>query len=125
MADFTPPKDLHYEQLREINRKVPDLQLQLYVLLLTRGEDSELGRTTASYLNLAEGNREMEFFLIKPQDLAREERRRTWIKWSREGFPKLLQYLLRHILESPFYFRATEEEYCRFCEYEPSCHYAW
>ncbi len=125
MVDFIPPEDLHYEQLREINRKVPDLQLQLYVLLLTKGKSAELGRTTAVYLNLAEGNREMEFFLIKPQDLAREERRRTWIQWSREGFPKLLQYLLRHILESPLYFRATEEEYCRFCEYEPSCHYAW
>jgi len=117
------PKDLDYQSLKDLSRKVPDLQLQLYVLLVSQGDEGELRRTTASYLYLSEIGNAMESFLRKPQDILKEEA--DWVRWFREGLPGLLEYLLRHMLESPLYWRATDQGTCSFCEYEPGCPFAW
>ena len=118
---FSPPPDLDYEGLREVRRTIKDIQLPLYVLLVTGGVPREIGRTTAAYVILQDKGQENYF--LPPKGL--REVKERWVEWFEGGFLSILEYILCHILDAPLFFRATEERFCRFCEYEPSCHFAW
>jgi len=118
---FSPSPDLDYEGLREVRRTIKDIQLPLYVLLVTGGVPREIGRTTAAYVILQDKGQENYF--LPPKGL--REVKERWVEWFEGGFLSILEYILCHILDAPLFFRATEERFCRFCEYEPSCHFAW
>ena len=123
ISALRPPAGLDYEGLRGLKRGIEDLQLHLYVLLVSQGREEELRRTTAAYVMLQEQGEEK--FLLRPEKLRDGALQGLWVQWFRVGLPQILQYLLRHILEAPLYFRATDDGLCRSCDYEPSCHFAW
>jgi hypothetical protein len=40
------------------------------------------------------------------------------------AFPALLAYVIDHMIGAPLFYPATEEEACRFCEYEAVCRFS-
>ncbi len=118
-----PSARLDYEGLRDLKRGIGDIQLPLYVLLVSQGQEDELRRTTAAYVML-QGEGE-ERFLLRPEKLRERAIQELWVQWFKAGLPQILDYLIAHILEAPFYFKATDDGLCRSCDYEPSCHFAW
>ena len=40
------------------------------------------------------------------------------------SFPALLAYVIDHMIGAPIFYPATEEEACRFCEYESVCRFS-
>jgi len=111
ISALRPPAGLDYEGLRGLKRGIEDLQLHLYVLLVSQGREEELRRTTAAYVMLQEQGEEK--FLLRPEKLKDGALQGLWVQWFRAGLPQILQYLLRHILEAPLYFRATDDWLCR------------
>lgn len=123
VSTLQPPSSLDYEGLKGLKQGMEDLQLPLYVLLVSQGLQEELRRTTAAYVMLHQQGEEK--FLLRPEKLKDREIQGVWVQWFKVALPRILQYLLRHILEAPLYFRATDDGLCRSCDYEPSCHFAW
>jgi hypothetical protein len=41
------------------------------------------------------------------------------------AFPALLAYVIDHMIGAPLFYPATEEEACRFCEYETVCRFSF
>lgn len=115
------PQELDWEALAFIRRKVRDLQLPLYLFLYSGGDKKILLSANAAYVVLSVSQtkeQEKERKLIKSNV-------ESWANWLSESLPMVLGFLLEHILYSDFYFRATDEENCRFCNYEPICHFSW
>lgn len=115
------PQDLDWESLALIRRKIRDLQLPLYLFLYSGGNKKALFLTNAAYVVLSRSQteeQEREKRLIKNHV-------ETWANWLSESLPRVLGFLLKHIMYSDFYFKATDEESCQFCDYEPICHFSW
>jgi hypothetical protein len=100
---------------------IRDLQLPLYVLLVASGREEELGRTLTAYVELGRGGDEHYFI---PRDRI-DRLREAAITWFSKTFPTVLAYIIEHMVESPLFYPATEEEACRFCEYESSCRFSF
>lgn len=120
LMKYNLPEQLDWEALVSLKREVRDLQLPLYLFLYSGGDKRNLLSTNAAYvvLSVAQSKEEREKRLIKDNVEA-------WAHWISETFPMVLSFILKHILCSDFYFRATDEENCQFCDYEPICHFSW
>jgi len=117
---FTIPTELDYEGLKAVKGAIKDLQLPLYCLLVAGGKTEALGTNLAAYVELGWGGQESYFI---PWD--RIDRLRTAaITWFSCSFPALLSFLIEHMVEAPYFFPATDEDACRFCEYEAVCRFS-
>ena len=121
LLSFLLPDELDHEGLKALKQAIKDLQLPLYVLLVTSGRQEELARTLSAYIELGKGGRELYF--VTPERF--EGLRDTYISWFSQNFPLLLAYIIGHMIEAPFFYPATEEETCRFCEYETICRFSF
>ena len=59
---------------------------------------------------------------VECQDQAMRESYATWFGHT---FPSLLNYLVNHMIESPFFYPATAEKACRSCDYESVCRFSY
>jgi len=120
LLPFSLPGELDREGLRAVKGVVKDLQLPLYVLLVAWGNEEEIARTLTAYVDIGRGGEEAYFVPRDRLDGLRE----AYISWFMSGFPSLLSYILDHMMGAPLFYPATEEEACRFCEYEPVCRFS-
>ena len=122
ISNFRPPENLDYESLKKLKKELKGIQLQYYIFLFTEGGRKNVKMVDATYVKLGEKkDGKKTQFLIKETnpDLWKHVDERVF--YFQEKFPKLLEYLLRHIVESPSYYSSTDPERCSFCEYEPYC----
>jgi RecB family exonuclease len=117
---FALPDEFSYEGLKAVREAMRDLQLPFYVLLVASGSEAELGGTLTAYVELGRGGEERYF--IHPDRF--DELQGASIAWFSKTFPALLTYVIDHMIEAPLYFRTTEAEDCRFCEYESVCRFS-
>jgi ATP-dependent helicase/nuclease subunit B len=118
---FSIPHELDYEGLKAVKGVIKDLQLPLYCLLVAAGNAEALGSTLSAYVELGRGGVECYFI---PLDRIGELRTAS-IAWFSRSFPALLGYLIDHMVEAPLFSPATEEDACRFCEYEAVCRFSF
>ena len=118
---FTIPDELDYEGLKAVKGVIKDLQLPLYVLLAASGNAEVLGSTLSAYVELGRGGNERYF--IPPDRM--DGLRTDVILWFSRTFPAVLAYLIDHMVGAPYFFPATEEDACRFCEYEGVCRFSF
>jgi ATP-dependent helicase/nuclease subunit B len=118
---FVPSEACDYESLKTFVQVIRDVQLPLYVLLVSSGKDEELARTLAAYVELRKRGEERYFV---PHDRI-EALRDAYTNWFGRTFPSLLNYVVTHIIESPFFYPATDEKICRYCDYEPVCRFSY
>ncbi len=118
---FSPPGEFNYEGLKAIMGAIRDFQLPLYVLLAAAGKEEELGRTLTAYVELGRGGEERYFIPRDRLDGIRD----ASIAWFSNTLPTLLAYVIDHMVEAPLFYPATEEEACRFCEYESVCRFSF
>jgi hypothetical protein len=85
------------------------------------GNEEEIARTLTAYVDIGRGGEEVYFV---PRDRL-EGLREAYISWFMSGFPSLLSYILDHMMGAPLFYPATEEEACRFCEYEAVCRFSF
>jgi len=121
LLPFPLPEKLDREGLKAVTGVIKDLQLPLYVLLVASGKGEDLGRTLSAYVDLGKGGEELYF--VPPDRL--NGLRDAYISWFSGTFPALLAYLIKHMIEAPLFYPATEEEICRFCEYETICRFSF
>jgi ATP-dependent helicase/nuclease subunit B len=114
------PDELDHEGLKAVKGAIKDLQLPLYVLLMASGNEEKLGNTLSAYVELGRGGDERYF--IPPNKI--DGLRTASIAWFSMTFPALLSYLIDHMVEAPYFFPATEDGACRFCEYEAVCRFS-
>ncbi len=107
-----------HEELKVLAQWMPEIQLPFYVYLYSSSSDADPTYTTASYVNL-ESNGE-EAFLIEPQYMPSEQ----LSQWMKEVFPNIISFILRHILESEYWFPAVQEGACRYCAFNGFCRYS-
>jgi ATP-dependent helicase/nuclease subunit B len=117
---LTKPDELDHEGLKAVKGAIKDLQLPLYVLLVASGNQDELGNTLSAYVELGRGGDERYFI---PPDKS-DGLKSSSVAWFSRAFPALLAYLIDHMVEAPYFFPATEEGACRFCEYEAICRFS-
>ena len=109
------------ETLREILEQLPDLQLPFYAYLfvkdrLNQGKGKALWeKVTAAYVELYKKGEEK--YLFAPDKIGNSA------DWLREKFPKLLTYLITHILKAPYWYPAPDESACKYCDYKKMCRY--
>jgi ATP-dependent helicase/nuclease subunit B len=118
---FSIPREFTYEGLKAVKGVIKDLQLPLYVLLVAAGREEELGRTLTAYVEL--GREGEERYFIPPDRF--KGLRDASVEWFSRTFPTLLAYVIDHTIEAPYFYPATEEEACRFCEYESVCRFSF
>jgi len=121
LLPFSPPVRLDYDGLKTVKGVIKDLQLPIYVFLVTSGQEKEVGKTLSAYVNL--GKRGEELYFVTPDRL--KDIQNSYISWFINDFPALLAYLLTHMIEAPLFYPATQEEVCRFCEYECICRFSF
>jgi ATP-dependent helicase/nuclease subunit B len=117
---FSLPLEFNYEGLKDVAEVIKDLQLPLYALLVAAGKEEELRRTLTAYVEL--GRRGEERYFIPPERL--DGLGDAAVVWFSRTFPLLLAYIIDHAIEAPLFYPTTEEETCRFCEYESICRYS-
>ena len=117
---FATPDALDHEGLKAVKGVIKDLQLPFYVLLVASGNKQELGNILSAYVELSRGGEEHYFI---PQDRI-DGLGDASVTWFSRTFPALLAYLINHMVESSHFFSATEEDACRFCEYEAVCRFS-
>ena len=120
LLPFSLPGELDREGLKAVKGVIKDLQLPLYVLLVASGNEGEIARTLPAYVDLGKGGEEVYFVTPDRLDGLRE----AYISWFMEGFPAVLVYVIDHMIGAPLFYPATEEEACRFCDYEPVCRFS-
>ncbi|WP_456432290.1 PD-(D/E)XK nuclease family protein [Thermosulfuriphilus sp.] len=99
-----------------LRRYLSDIQLPFYVFLYDYSQGGSL--INAAYIHLATG-REAHF----ERPLFTERHFSLGLPWAflKEVFPKILNYLIDHILEAPAFYTTDDPEDCRFCDFRPSC----
>ena len=121
LLPFSPPGELDHQGLKAVKGVMKDLQLPLYVLLVASGNEEEIAKTLTAYVDLGNEGEEVYFVTRDRQDRLRE----GYTSWFMESFPALLAYVIDHMIGAPFFYPATEEEACRFCEYETACRFSF
>jgi len=120
LLTFSLPGELDREGLKAVKGVIKDLQLPLYVLLVASGNEEEIARTLPAYVDLGKGGEEVYFV---PRDRL-DKLPEAYTSWFMGTFPALLAYVVDHMIGAPLFYPATEEEACRFCEYEPVCRFS-
>jgi len=120
LLPFSLPGELDREGLKAVKGVIKDLQLPLYVLLVAWGNEEEIAKTLTAYVDLGKGGEEVYFVTPDRLDGLKE----AYTSWFKEAFPALLAYVIDHMIGAPLFYPATEEEACRFCEYEAVCRFS-
>jgi len=110
---FDPPLKFGAEEFLELRERIPDIQLFLYLFLTT-----EEGTQNAAYLQLAAGKfKDLEKPLFYEKYLALEKTE----EFMALRFPRLLEYILRHMVEAEAFYATPEEKLCSFCDFRLAC----
>jgi ATP-dependent helicase/nuclease subunit B len=112
--------ELNDEGIQAIYQALPNLQLPFYVYLFGSTREISFEKITAGYIVLNHDGR--EHLILDP--VKEKELLPIWAEWIKTDFPNLLEYLLRHIVEAPYWYPATNEKVCGFCDYRNICRYA-
>ena len=110
---YDPPAGFSAEEFYDFRERIPDIQLFLYLFLT-----EDLGAQNAAYLQLAAGKLkdiEKKLFYEPRVDLEAAESFMTL------KFPRLLEYLLRHMVEAEAFYATPEERLCSFCDFRLAC----
>ena len=118
---FFPSEECDYESLKTFIKVIRDLQLPIYVLLVSSGNEEELEKTLAAYVELRKRGEERYF--VTPDKI--EELQERYANWFGRTVPSLLNYVLTHMIESTFFYPATNERTCQSCDYEPVCRFSY
>ena len=110
---YDPPPSFGAEEFFELRERLPDIQLFLYLFLTT-----EEGTHNAAYLQLAAGKfRDLEKPLFYEKYLSLEKAE----EFMAVRFPRLLEYLLRHMVEAEAFYATPEDKLCSFCDFRLAC----
>ncbi len=113
LLPYDPPHCFGAEELFDFQSRLPDVQLFLYLFLTL-----EMGAQNAVYLQLAAGNvRDLE----KPLFPETYVHNGTGIQFVQERFPKLLTYLVEHMLKAKAFYGTREGKICKFCDFKLCC----
>ncbi len=110
---YDPPRRFEAEDFFDFRERLPDIQLFLYLFLT-----EEKGAQNAAYLQLSAGrfkDFEKPLFYERYLDLEKAEEFMTL------RFPRLLEYLLRHMVEAEAFYATPEEKLCSFCDFRLAC----
>ncbi len=126
LLEFKPAGTFGKEELMHLQRcfgkELTNFQLLFYLFLLLKNrknfqdlETPEAVEFNAGYLTPSHF-KEPEKFLITDYRYAQR-----LMGFLEEDFEVLLDYLLTHILESPFFYFTENEDSCRFCNFRSPC----
>ncbi len=121
IATFEPSGDYSPEELKFIKDTYGDLQLPIYILTFTEGKKDMIKKTKAAYVPLFKmGSREeeVEFYPFVAESLD------EYTTFFGECIPKILAYLLKHMLFSDVLYPAVDPRYCRSCGYKLICSFS-
>ncbi len=110
---YDPPLGFKAEDFLDFRERLPDIQLFLYLFLT-----EEAGAQNAAYLQLAAGKLkdiEKPLFYERYLDPSQAE------EFMALKFPRLLEYLLRHMVEAEAFYAAPEDTLCGFCDFRLAC----
>jgi len=107
------------ESLKEILKKVNEIQLPLYMYLVKRaGYPDRDSPITAGYIDLYKSGKEL--FYLDPKG---EEALSELDLWLDETFPEILGFIIKHMVKSDYWYPAVNESMCRYCGYRNMCKY--
>ncbi len=110
---YEPPGSFGREDFFDFRQRMPDIQLFLYLFLT-----SELGTQNAAYLQLAAGKlKDIEKPLFYESYLPPDQVEEFMVK----KFPRMLEYLLRHMVEAEAFYATPEDKLCGFCDFRLAC----
>ncbi len=105
---YDPPASFTAEDFFDFQERLPDIQLFLYLFLA--------GAENAAYLQLASGKLDyIEKPLFQPKNMEAAQ------PFMLITFPRILEYLLRHIIEADAFYATQNEKHCSFCDYRLAC----
>ncbi len=109
--------------LKEVNLKLKHFQLLFYIYLWGKflREDFKVDwsweQISAGYVKLYREGEE-EYIKIYSQENT------PYKKWFEEDFPVLLEFIIRHILDAPYWYPTEDKKICRFCSYSLICRHS-
>ncbi len=109
---YEPPLSFTAEDLFDLQDRLPDIQLFLYLFL-----SQEEGAQNAAFLQLAAGKLQHLEKPLFPEKCPLDEAQRFMI----HRFPRLLDYLLHHMIEAEAFYATREDKLCKFCDFRLGC----
>jgi len=109
--------------LKELKLKLKHLQLLFYIYLWgkflreDKGIEWSWDNITAGYVRLYREGEEKYIKIYSENILA-------YNKWFEEDFPILLEFIIKHILDSPYWYPTEDKKLCKFCNYSLICRYS-
>ncbi len=117
LARLELPKDFDYQGLSEVKDAIKEVQLPLYVFLVSSAAGRDAGTTLSAYVELRKGGKELYF--VAPEKI--EALRDSYASWFAKDFPRLLAYIIDHMIKSTCFYPATDEGACSFCDFNSVC----
>lgn len=104
--------------LEEINDKLIHIQLVSYIYLLSK--ELQTKDIDARYVKIGKIRDEDKADTIfnKTEDIEKAK------EMVLEGFPVILEYLVNHIIHSPYWWPTENGDNCRYCDYRIICNYS-
>ncbi|OAG27349.1 PD-(D/E)XK nuclease family protein [Thermodesulfatator autotrophicus] len=106
---YDPPGRFDAESFFEFQEVLPDIQLFLYLFII----DAD----NAAYLQLSSGNIKYIEKPIFAEKITPDEAQ----EFMSLKFPRILEFLFRHMIEADAFYATRDEKTCGFCEYNLAC----
>jgi ATP-dependent helicase/nuclease subunit B len=147
LAELTLPAEFDYQGLVEVREAIADLQLPLYVMLVAAAGEGEAAPGQAAnsakpksgsksnavpngldatnilsaYVELRApgGDNSKERYFVRPDKV--DELGDAYAAWFAGAFPRILAYLIDHMVKAQCFYRATDEGECAYCDYDAIC----
>lgn len=110
--------------LKEIVECLPDIQLPFYAYLFAnymedKKKNDIWSNTVGAYITLRDKCQENYFITLSKDTITPE-----YGDWLRNDFIKIIHYVIRHIFFSEYWYPATTEGVCNYCDYVKMCKWA-
>lgn len=128
LLEFKPAETFGKEELMHLQecfgKELTNFQLLFYLFLLLKNRENFKDQETSGDIEFNAGYltpshfKEPEKFLISGSNYRYAQRLMGFLE---EDFEGLLNYLLTHILESPYFYFTENEGSCKYCNYRFPC----
>ncbi len=114
------PCEYDLEGLSFVLKNLPGFQLPFYMYLFCLNMVEKVpdiwGRVVSAYVMLGKDGSERYF----PGEIPKE----GFGRWLSETFPRVLEYVICHMIQSSHWFPAPDRRACRYCQYRGFCRYS-
>ncbi len=113
------------KSLKLLRKGLSTFQFLFYIYLLGKSLKKQFKTDSWSWSNVRAGYVDLRKDGKLTELSLRKHNLELYCRWFEEEFEPCLDFLLSHIIESPFWYPSEKYNFCIFCEYRNICRYGF